>query len=235
MAFGRQECDIAKTGKIYEHLNVPKNNRDANWKKQFLVDVKTASFRCGNPQVFIGPDKFPYFALHLPEENKAFESFCIMNLKDDYLLKDGIGIAINPTENSVDFVFSYGDIVNLHINDEFFSETDSVEIKNEEILSKSEKVLIAQPSEKFLPNATRNILKKYLQGIGIETPKLMLVHRTIENQIIPELAFNIYVEDYENKNQLNYYMQQLSWYLPKHYVILSVPKDSDLNKGFMEI
>lgn len=90
MSIPRKECDINKTNSIYELLNTLKEKRDKNWKSEFFENIKTASFRCGNPQVFLGPDKFPYFALHLPEANTSFESFCISNLKDDYLLKEGI-------------------------------------------------------------------------------------------------------------------------------------------------
>ncbi len=235
MSIPRKECDISKTHAIFELLQTPKDKRDKNWKSAFFENIKTASFRCGNPQVFPGPDKFPYFALHLPEENVAFESFCISNLKDDYLLKEGIGVVINPSEKGADWVFTYGDLVNFHLRNEFYSNEFDVEIEYEVKLKNEEKVLIAQPSEKFLPNETRKIIKEYLLQIGIATPKMMLVTREIENQMIPELAFNIYAEDYQNKDELKYYMHRLSWYLPRHYIILSVPKGSDLAKGFLEL
>jgi hypothetical protein len=131
------ECDITKTHVIVELLRVSKERRDDDWTQKFLDNVQTASFASDSPQIFNGPDGFPYFILRTPEPNKPFESFCIRNLKD-FLLENGFGIAINPGENSVDWVFSHGDIVNLHLRNEFFTEAESGEIKSEETLSQGE-------------------------------------------------------------------------------------------------
>ena len=62
-------------------------------------------------------------------------------------------------------------------------------------LKEDEKVLLAQPSESFLPKQTRQALKSFLQSIGIKRPKIMMVCRTIDGQVIQELAFNIFRED----------------------------------------
>lgn len=122
----------------------------------------------------------------------------------------------------------------MHLNNEFYSDKFNVNIEHEVVITKEEKVLIAQPSESFLPNETRKKIKEYLISIGIENPMMMLVTRKIENEMIPELAFNIYIEDYKNKDEHKYYMQRISWYLPRHYVLLSVPKKSELNNGFLK-
>ena len=132
-------------------FQIPQEQRDDNWRQTFYDNVQSASYACGNPQIFAGPDGFPYFVLKTPEANQPFESFCIRNMKDDFLLERGFGVAINPNGNSVDWVFSYGDIVNLHLNKEFFTKTDNVELENVVTIKKEEKVLLAQPSESYLP------------------------------------------------------------------------------------
>jgi hypothetical protein len=231
----RPECDISKTQLLVHLFTVPSEQRDEAWLRTFYDNVQAASYACGNPQLFSGPDGFPYFVLKTPEPNKPFESFCIRNMKDDFLLERGFGVAINPTENSVDWVFSYGDIVNLHLNQEFATKTDTVEIKNEELLKEDEKVLIAQPSELFFPSQARKALKTFLQSIGINRPKMMMVCRTIDGQPIQELAFNIFPEDFESVDHLNYRLKQISWFLPRHYVILSVPKKSKLADHFANL
>lgn len=228
----RPECDILKTQIMVDLFSVPREQRDDKWKQSFLESVQTASFACGNPQVTIGPDGFPYFSLLTPEPHKPFESFCIRNIKDDFLLEKGIGITINPKDNSVEWVFSYGDIVNLHLNKEFYTVKDDIEIKNVETIEKDEKILIAQPSENYLPKETRSVIKKHLQANGIKQPKIMMICREIEGTVIQELAFNIFREDFSSTDQLNNIMQQLSWFLPRHYIILSVPKNSNLTKHF---
>jgi hypothetical protein len=231
----RPECDITKTQVMVDLFKIPQEQRDDNWRQTFYENVQTASYACGNPQIFTGPDGFPYFILRTPEPSKPFESFCIRNMKDDFLLDKGFGVAINPGENSVDWVFSYGDIVNLHLNKEFFSKTDNIEIENEVTIKKEEKVLIAQPSESFLPRQARENLKAFLQSIGIKRPKIMMVCRTIDGQVIQELAFNIFREDFQSLDQLNYRLKQISWFLPRHYVVLSLPKDTNFTSHFADL
>ena len=228
----RSECDISKTQIMVELFSVPKMQRDDKWKQSFLEGVQTASFACANPQITIGPDGFPYFTLSTPEPNTSFESFCIRNMKDDFLLERGFGITINPKENSVEWVFSYGDILNLHLNKEFYSTTSNAEIKNEDTIAKGEEILIAQPSETYLPKEARAVIKKHLQANGIKQPKIMMICRKVEGVIVQELAFNIFREDFSSTDQLNHLMLQISWFLPRHYIILSLPKNSNLTKKF---
>jgi len=231
----RPECDITKTQTMIDLFGIPKDQRDEEWRRSFYDNVQSASYACGNPQVFKGPDGFPYFILKTPEANQPFESFCIRNMKDDFLLEKGFGVAINPNEHSADWVFSYGDIVNLHLNKEFFTKTDNVKIQNEEVIKKKEQVLLAQPSESYLPKLTRQTLKTFLQSTGIKSPKIMMVCRTIEGQVIQELAFNIFREDFQSIDELNYRLNQISWFLPRHYIILSLPKKSDFIKNFADL
>ena len=231
----RLECDITKTQTMVNLFKIPQEQRDENWRQTFYNNVQSASYACGNPQIFDGPDGFPYFVLKTPEANQSFESFCIRNMKDDFLLEKGFGVAINPKENSVDWVFSYGDIVNLHLNNELFTKNDTVEIENEVTIKKDEKMLIAQPSESFLPSQTRRALKIFLKSIGIKRPKLMMVCRTIDGQVIQELAFNIFREDFESIDQLNHRLKQISWFLPRHYIVLSVPNESSFTNHFADL
>jgi len=223
----RPECDISKTQVMVKLFQVPVENRDDAWEKSFYENVQTASYACGSPQVINGPDGFPYFVLLTPEANKPFESFCIRNMKDDFLLEDGLGVVLNPRENGVDWVFSYGDILNLHLNKEFFSKTDNIELQNVETIEKEEEILIAQPSESYFPKQSRAILRSFLQSIGVEEPKIMMVCRKMEGEVIQELAFNLFAEDFENIDHLNFRLKQISWFLPRHYVILSVPKNAE--------
>src|SRR5688572_16066274 len=197
----RSECDITKTQVMVDLFQTPQEQRDDNWRQAFYDNVQTASYACANPQIFTGPDGFPYFILRTPEPNKPFESFCIRNMKDDFLLDKGFGVTINPRENSVDWVFSYGDIVNLHLNKEFFTKTDTVEIENEVTIKKDEKVLIAQPAESLLPRQARQTLKTFLQSVGIKRPKMMMLCRTIDGQVIQERGFNIFREDFQSLDQ----------------------------------
>lgn len=238
----RPECDIIKTGVVATLFKTPKNQRDDNWYQAFYENVATASFACATPQVLTGPDGFPYFILNTPEENKPFESFCINNMKDDFLLDRGWGVVFNPAaDKSADWVFTHGDIVSLHLNNEFVIPTDPAAIEDIEftktvgVLKKEQKVMIAQPSADYLPFGTRHALKLFLQSKGIKKPKLMMLSSFTEDKVIRKLAFNIHPENYPVTSNLDYLMQQVGWFLPSQYIIIPLPKKSPLASGFNEM
>jgi hypothetical protein len=231
----RPECDITKTQLMVELFQIPTGERDDHWQERFCEQVQTASYACGDPQTFTGPDGFPYFVLKTPEAQKPFESFCIRNMKDDFLLERGLGVVINPKEDSVDWVFSYGDIVNLHLNKEFYTKPDNIEIQNVETLQKDEKVLLAQPSETYLPRQARQVLRSFLEFTGIKKPGILMLCRTLEGQTIRELAFNIFPEDFSSTEELNARLKQISWFLPRHYIVLALSKNSGLTADFADL
>ena len=228
----RSECDISKTQIIANLFNIPSAERDEKWNQLLFDNATTASFACGNPQVTVGPDGFPYFNLIVPEPNMPFESFCISNMKENFLLEKGFGVTLSSKVNTVEWVFSYGQIVNLHLNNQFYSAADPVKIKNQETITTNQEVLVGQPSEQFLPKPTREILKKHLQTKGILKPQIMLLIRKIEGIPVRELAINIFKEDYSTIEELNNIMHQISWFLPNHYIILSLPKNSEWSKYY---
>ncbi len=231
----RPECDITKTQTIIDLLAVPVDQRDETWNQKFLTDVQTASFACTDPQIVKGPDGFPYFGLNIPEPGKPFTSYCIKNMAEDFLIDNGYGVVINPKENAADWVFSYGDIVNLQINKIFYSSVENGPIEPEVTISKNEQVLIAQPSESYLPAKARTVLRKYLQFFGVVQPKIMLISRTIDGKIVQELAINIFKEEVGHPEKLGDFMQQLGWFLPRHYILMLVPKNSELASHFEDL
>ncbi len=241
-ALNRMEADITKTPVIVTLFRTPHDLRDHTWYNSFYNNVATASFASANPQVLTGPDGFPYFILNTPEENKPFESFCIKNMKDDFLLARGWGVVFNPAaDKTADWVFTHGDIVNLHLNNEFITAIDPAIIEHIEfnktvgLLKKEEKVMVAQPSEDYLPFATRHALKLFLQSKGIRKPKMMLLSSVIEGKVSRKLAFNIHPEDYPITTNLNFLMQQVGWFLPRHYIIIPLSKRSSLASGLCEM
>lgn len=64
------------------------------------------------------------------------------------------------------------------------------------VIKKAEKVMIAQPSESYLPKATRHALKIFLQGKGIARPKIMMLTSNNDGKLIRKLGFNIHPENY---------------------------------------
>ncbi len=229
--------DLEKTGILDDLVKTPKAQRDQQWQDKFLTNVSGASFRCGEPQVAAGPDGYPYFQLHLPEPNKKFQCFVIDEMKD-HLLKSGFGVVINPAPNSADYVFSYGDILNLEVNNTFYTdgETQFSKGASDETIDKDEKVMVGQPSEAVLPKAARQIISEQLKKSGVETPKVVLLMRSNDDgkDISQDLVFNVTPKDFADEESYRAVMKSIGWYLPRHYSYLGMEENS-LGNSFMPL
>lgn len=230
--------DLNKTGVLYNLVQTPQTERDEKWQQTFLDNISQASFRCGEPQIITGPDGFPYFQLFLPEPNKSFQCFVIERMKDDFLLASGFGVVINPTQNSADWVLSYGDILNLHLNKEFYTTTETPfsNETNNETITENEEVMIGQPSETILPKQTRQHIAELLKINGIQAPKiaLMMRHKKDGTGVTQDIVFNLTAKDFKDENTYRNVMQTISWYLPRHYSFVGIEKES-LGNGFMPL
>ena len=217
--------DLNKTNRLYTLVQAPRAKRDADWENDFLENVSAASFRSGNPQVQLGPDGLPYFQLFLPEPNKSFQCYVIDQMKDDFLLAAGYGVAINPTKAGADWVFSYGDILNLYLNKEFYTDTQTSFLKAENgvKIDENEAFMVAQPGENLLPKQSQQIILNFLKECGIKTPKISLLMRHQKNGkgMVQDLVFNIDAQNFENEQHYQRVVQKLAWYLPKHYTFIN--------------
>ena len=213
--------DLSKTAKIQELVQTPHSDRNENWSDEFLSNMASASFMCGNPQIITGPDGLPYFQLFLPEPNVSFQCYVIERMKDDFLLEKGYGVVINPTGGQPDWVLSYGDILNFHLNQTFYTEEETPFSKEttDEVITETENIMIGQPSELILPTITRNILKSFLELNGIEIPKVFMMIRNANDKeaFSQDLVFNIVPDNFENEEIYRDVMETIEWYLPRHY------------------
>ena len=230
--------DLIKTDIIYQLVQTPKNERDEKWQHSFLENIAQASFRNGDPQVITGPDGFPYFQLFLPEINTSFQCYVIDKMKDDFLLASGFGVVINPTPNSADWVFTYGDLLNLHLNKTFYtsSETSFSREKSNETIDENEEIMIGQPSESILPKQTRHLISEFLKMNGIKTPKILLMmrHRQDGNGVSQDIVFNLTPKNFKDEPTYNNAMRTISWYLPLHYSFVGMDEKS-FGNSFMPL
>jgi hypothetical protein len=229
--------DLEKTGNIYALVKTPHADRNAAWQKSLLENLAQASFRAGDPQVIKGPDGFPYFQLFLPEPGQSFQCFVIEKMKDDFLLQSGFGVVINPTSSQVDWVLSYGDVLNFHLNKQFYTIEDTPFSKahTDEVIAKEEKILTGQPAENILPALTRKLLSNLLKANGIAEPKVLLMMRHAEDGgVSQDLVFNITPHSFAHEALYKSVMRSISWYLPRHYSFVGMDEKT-LGDGFMPL
>jgi len=229
--------DLKKTESIYQLVQVPHNKRDIHWQKSLLENLAQASFRSGDPQVIKGPDGFPYFQLFLPEPGQSFQCFVIEKMKDDFLLQSGFGVVLNPTSSQVDWVLSYGDIVNFHLNKQFYTveETPFSKATTDEVIQKDEQIMIGQPAETLLPQQTRQLLSNLLKANGLAEPKVLLMMRHAKDgAVAQDLVFNITPQTFAHEALYKSVMRSISWYLPRHYSFVGMDEKT-VGDGFMPL
>lgn len=229
--------DLNKTDKLFGLLKTPREGRDETWQAAFLENIAGASFRAGDPQVKTGPDGFPYFQLFLPEPNKSFQCYVIERMTDDFLLKSGYGVVINPTPTSADWVLPYGDLLNLKLNDTFYTTTETPfsQTTADEVLAEDEKVMVAQPSETILPKETRQLISAFLKSAGVETPKVLLMmrHKKDGQGAYQNIVFNVSPKNFSEADYRSV-MRTISWYLPRHYSFVGM-EEENLGDNFMPL
>lgn len=225
---------IEKTQIIIELFKIPNLSRNDIWYRTFNENIHSASFTSRKDQVFTFPEHFPYFLLDIPKTNNPSDSFCLKNLKDDFLIEHGCGIIIF-SEYFMEWIFSFGDIMDFHLTNKFNAKSDSPPVQYEEVLNLNKHGLLFQPIVIYLPKQTKHYLKLFLISIGVVKPKTIIYCTKNGNIEIPQLAFNIFKEDFESTVLFNEILDKICWFLPRHYVIFSIPKNCYDNNLFTNL
>ncbi|AIM37907.1 hypothetical protein ACFX5U_14130 [Sphingobacterium sp. SG20118] len=229
--------DLSKTIIINSLLETPFKERDENWVAEFLGNIGESTFQLAESELIIGPDGYPYFQLENAPKDQNFQAFVIKYKLKTFLLKKGMGLAINTHQEQPDWIFTYGDIVNYFLNNEFYSDESIFSKKTEEThIDKDEKILIGQPSETILPQDLRHNLREYLVNMGVKEPKIMLIARNYEDQslVSQDLVFNITPTMFQSEQDFKQIMSSISWFLPRHYSYMGIDEQT-IENGFMPL
>ncbi len=225
--------DLEKTITINHLMSIPFAERDENWRNDFLLNICGANLKIGEPQVVMSDDGFPYINLQTVSTGESFQAYVIEN-QLDVLLQQGFGIIINPQNEQLDWVFSYGDLVNLKLSGEFYSkQTLFSPTKSYLGIGKDEEILVGQPSENIFPYYLKAHIREFLQYSGVKLPKIMLIARNYQSEenVSQDLVFNITPAQFASEKDFNNIMNTLQWFLPKHYSFFGVDEMS-INNGF---
>lgn len=229
--------DLEKTIIIDNLLTVPFGERDEVWRDTFLNNIAECTLKLADTEVVIGPDGYPYFQLESVPKDQNFQAFVIRNRLLDFVLPKGFGIAINTQNENPDWIFTYGDLVNYSLNDEFYTDESVFSQKNEKtIIGKDEDILVGQPSELILPTILRTQLREFLDHYGVKNPKIMLIARNYkdESKVSQDLVFNIVPKQFRTEKEFSSLMDAIGWFLPRHYSYIGLDEFA-VENGFMPL
>lgn len=228
--------DLEKTIIINQLMTIPFKERDEQWRDEFLLHIAEANLKLGDPEVIMSNDGFPYIQLQTVSAGESFQAYVLKN-QLDLVLQQGFGLAINAQAGQPDWVFSYGDLVNLKLNKSFYSELSLFSNPKEyNGIGQDEEILVGQPSEDIFPSYLRKNIKDFLQYEGVKNPKVMLIARNYkdEQKASQDLVFNIMPSQFAHEKDFNTIMNTLQWFLPKHYSFFGVDEMS-IENGFMPL
>ena len=210
-------------------LAVPPEQRPPDWERTFYGTVAAAALLPGAPTEFTGPDGLPYAAFHLDQTGQAQLSLTTVAAT---LIERGMGVALNPrADHSADWVFTCGDLLSLRI----YGQIAAAPASAKAVTETEHEVLVASPSDAFLPEATRAALRRFMQEtLGIATPSVfLLVDAAVEppESLVFNIAGQTLAEGWTEEAASRY----LHWFLPRHYRTITVPPDSSLAQHFQPL
>src|SRR5262249_21504067 len=231
--------DLTKTQEVQNLFATGREQRGLAWRERFYAAIADASMATTAEQVMLGPDGFPYFVLNLPPAGQAFEPFCISHILD-VCLERGTGVVVQPEPAPPQWVFTYGLLWSYKEFGRFVPKQDGDEGVGEAPESGpsaagsegSQNVLAGQPSAAFLPAYARKAIKQFLvDKARLAAPEVLLLTGP-KSAPARSLAFIIFVDGFEQKRDFENLMYRLTWFLPRHYGLMSMARGSELAKMF---
>lgn len=225
--------DLEKTVIVNALMETPFEQRDTLWIDAFLKNIDGANLKLSQPEVILATDGYPYIQLETVKSDKSFQAF-VIDQQLPSILGQGFGIVINAKNQTPDWVFTYGDIVNYELNDEFYTNESPFSTQTENVaITPDEKILIGQPSEAILPKYLKKQLREFLVQFGVKTPKTMLLARNYEDeqQVTQDLVFNFTPTQFATEEAFKEVMRTLAWFMPRHYSFFCIDEMS-IENGF---
>ncbi|HLW55164.1 MAG TPA: hypothetical protein VKW06_20210 [Candidatus Angelobacter sp.] len=226
--------DLSKTGELADLFATARAQRDQNWKQRFYSAVVDASMATTPQQVLRGPDGFSYFVLNIPPAGQPFETFCVSHVLD-VCLDNGFGIVIQPDANPPQWVFNYGNLWSFKSFGKFEMERPAAPSEPKAPVASPQPLLVGQPSLDLFPAYARKAVKAFLvAATGNADPQVLLLNDARQDP--PQsLVFSVFPEDFAGQSEFEQAMYRLTWFLPSHYRLANIPRDSNLTDRFASL
>ena len=233
---------------LVELLDVPRDERGADWNERFIALAWLAAARQPHAMAIEGPDQFPYLRLDIASPGLSPQ--CLANVAED-CLERGWGVAFYAeTEDPVDqpaYVIPFGRLLSIVEYDS--SEGDPIDIEGlaqrlpdgAEIVEEAEirrtvriddpgEILVAVPRPDFLPPYAARAMGSYLEEVwGLDEPRVLFV---ADPQMRPGRALMIgrRESEFPSDQPPRLMVDNLLWFLPPGRPILLMPPDMDLEQ-----
>ena len=232
--------DLALTTELRRLFEVGREARDAAWLERFYDVAWFAGLEAAG--VSTGPDGLPYLRFNLPSGG-VFDSHCLANRAGDCLAA-GWGAALfasadDPPE-AAQFVFSLGVLDSLIRYDSL--DGDPIDVAESAIQpapapakrgwfglgaarEAPRQVLLATPSDQFLPPYAAKALHKYLtQALGLANPRVLLM---TDMALRPhrQLVIGKRRSEFPDEQTAGQAMQYVLWHLPPMRSVVLLPEE----------
>ena len=157
--------DLAETQKLAALAAVPVEDHDAAWCANFLSAAPNASLASFDPQIVVGPDRFPYFQLSLPDPG-AFTPFSIVHILKD-VLEEGAGVVIHANlqrDQPPLWVFTLGDMLSYALFQNLAGDPKVLANPDPPADPDDREILRAVPNESYLPSTVRKAMGQFMRG-----------------------------------------------------------------------
>ena len=208
-------------------LQIPPADRDQKWEEQFLTKLAGCSFKLQNDHPITGPDNMPYLAVEIVEKGEP----AVKVLR--WLGEKGVGLVVNPQGLAPDFVLTYGMIWNFLENGRFVEKVDSdVPPEGNFQMLEGQKMFAGVPSDQYLPQSVREIMKLFLNDQGIKEPRIVMLSQDNENF---DLCFS--AESLGNPPQEEWrgILEGFSWFFPLHYSLSIISEQAIKDFQFIRL
>ena len=204
---------------LAEHLKTKEEDRNQNWDEIFfkLISESQLSILTEDPQQ--GPDGWPYLISETEVAPQAARQDSAQKIFH-WLSTRGIGLVVNPRRTPYpDYVFSYGMIWSFRETG-YFIKYQNILNDNQLVIDPNTPIKAGPPSEEYLPNYVRTVLKDFFRDQTVFDPKVLMI--STDNGTNYDMCFSLESLGNPPENEHEGILEAIAWFLPPHYTLAVV-------------
>lgn len=201
---------------LNEIVQVPDAERNNSWEVQFFQALCGGNLNLISQEPQTGPDNWPYLLAETGEDAPE-PAQKILN----WLSDKGIGLAVNPTKEYPDYVFSYGMIWSFKETGFFYKTIDDRPLGAVE-LEPGQLMHAGPPNEAYLPGYVRKVIRDFFRDQQVLMPKILVLSTDQQHY---DLAFSLESLGNPPAHEHQGIAEAISWFLPPHYSLLLISEN----------